>query len=230
MRYGAALTACWCVVFAGLLWFVLAMASLFLVFALAPLKGPERLPDPGRHPQRSAPWLDQGLAAATGREPESILVSVRQQDVGPFMNTVLHRAEAAGGYVAERHYYMDAFEPSHYDYLALMVPASFREGLAPLRDGEGSHLNAHYRQWALERPPAASAPEVGLPPVADDLAPVVVRARYRGTPTPRMEKTTVYLMVSGAAALVLAGLACGVGSLIDRLGNRQQATGGSGIP
>lgn len=138
--------------------------------------GPDALPDPGNEPLRKDQEIDHLRVPSFVREVhEPISLSLHFDDAGGFMNHLMHQAEASGGYVLDSRYYSDAFEPSFYNRLVLMVPESFVRDMQPLRDGGTDGGKAIYREWFFSRDFVSVAP-----PIARDLVKVTVEAKYHG--------------------------------------------------
>ena len=155
---------------------------------------PDPLPDPEPLPSRAS----GGSPPAHWTYPAPIVVSAHKRDAGPFMETVLLRAEAAGGYALEKERSGHAFSNPHYSRLDLMAPPAFARELDELRAGQGGHVNSVYRNWVLDGPSPPGPSPGKLVPVTVDLD----YQRFATAGTQRWMRNFIYSMF-GAASLAL---------------------------
>ena len=156
---------------------VTLVAWVFFLSTIDISPGPSALPDRDSTPLRDDHDIAHARVAEVVREvAEPFSLSLHYDDAGPFMNELMHQAEASGGYVRDSRWYADAFEPSYYKRLVLMVPESFVDEMQPLRASETKDGKGHYREWFFSRDGIGA-----LPPIAPDLVKVTVEARYHGS-------------------------------------------------
>ena len=196
----------------------LSLGGMALIAVLSHYQRPDTLPDYGRDGLRAGAAVHR----AVGASGDPLTIWTHRNDAGPFMNTVLHRAESAGGYLAAEDRQQIGFKPWSYRSLTLMAPAAFIDELDTLRDGAGGHVNANYRRWALDTPPATIAP-----PVAADLALVEVRVKYRNISTHRLDRSLTALFVTAAVSIV-SSVMCG--AVLGATQDIARSRAGSGQP